>query len=410
MKIKRITLHNYRGYKHQDIHFVDGLNTLVGSGDAGKSAVVKACKFVLENDQTGNIIANDILDAKGKIKKGESCWVEIETYDGDVVRREKTRTENFYQINDKEPIKNLPRTGVPDDIASIFNMNEINIQGQFDSHFMLSDNASTVAKTLNKVANLEVIDTSVANIKSLSRKAKKDKDASDANLEKYTTEMAKFDFVDKLEEEVNEAFHLEKEKDLLFYKGYELSKIKNTIDELSQELVTIEEITTHASLVESIVEITNSLERVVEKHNKVDALKQRITNFKGDLHYTSEILEHQDLADNVLSMLKTKSNLVNKFNTLVSCAEAIDECEDKLKTLKIDNDVVATIDLIEELDAKIISKQKMSDRLITIADDIDKYREELSDVEKSIAVLSESIVGVDCPYCGQPMKSLEDIC
>lgn len=403
MKISKLHLHNFRAYDDEVISFTDGLNTIIGSTDAGKSAIRTALEFVINNNQSGNIISNHIKDDKGKILKGETCFVEVTLSSGDVVRRERNRSENFYQINGGELIRNFG-TGVPDDVEALFNMSDINIQGQFESHFLLSDNASTVAKTLNKMVDLEIIDKAIANINSTVRKVKKDKEATDSNIKKYVEELAKFDFIDKMEEDVNALLENNKKNDILKEEGRKLSDKKDTISSLEDNLSTIVALTKNEKITEDILAKWDKKEKIASMYKDVLSHGEAIKAHEEALAKIANIVIHDKLCNILLPLMDKKQKYIKEYNSLLDHVEEIEEYTETLKAFKEDASIGEIIEQWLSLNENIVLLKTKREELHTHLDDTLHHESMRDELTKQIAKDIGEIQGEACPVCGKPME------
>lgn len=408
MKIKKVIFHNYRGYSDETIDFTDGLNTLVGAGGSGKSCIRKGIEFVINNDQRGNIFAYWIVDDKGKIKKGESCWVEIHTTDGDIVRRERTRDDNFYVINDGDPIRNFNQ-GVPDDVVKLFNLEDVNIQSQFEPHFMLNDSASAVAKTLNKNGGLENIDTSIAANKKLRGKIKKAKDASDDNLKTYEKNLAEFSFIDDMEKDVNSLIELESDRDILCEKHDDLKLHSELIRNATTVLATINDVMCHK---EEVVAILKLYEKVVEEresNKNLSKVGQTIHDLQSSLEDIDKIVCHKDVVNEILSLYADKSVETKRYNALLDSVEKIEGLEEDLKSYtdlnKYKGLVADLLKLFSALEKEKNDNTDMERKFNSICN----YEKDIKTIDKELKELCAKLEGQNCPICGSKIKK-EGVC
>ena len=409
MKIAKVEVINYRGYKHAVFDFTNGLNTFIGSGNSGKSAAQKAIKFVLKNDQTGNIESDWILDKERKIKKGEKCSVTIYTDTGYKVKREKTRSENFYQINDNPPIKNLPRSGVPVEIEALFNISDVNLQSQFESHFLLSETSSKVAKTLNANVGLEIMDESISNVKSIMRKNKKEYDASQANVAKYEKEFSTFDFIEDMEKDVEELSLLydrktEVEKNIIL-----LQHASIIIGQHKEKLKQIDEVLTHKGLVTIILDLYEKFQFTKEDIEDLQDIKESIEDLENDIESFSNIIENKNLAELIIALYEKKASIDDNFNKLCDCEENIEKLKKKIAsydTIINHKSMCEDILLLYEKSEQVKSNKTT---LKEIYRKINKLTEEIKNGAVEIEKEFDKIKGLACPICGNIINDVKRI-
>lgn len=107
--ITEIRLENFQNHSDTTIHLTEGLNLLIGSSDAGKSAVLRALNFVFYNQPRGTRFIQ---------KHKEEAIVTLKWSDGSYCQRIKGESRNVivYQKSDQEsptmldkPNKDLPK-------------------------------------------------------------------------------------------------------------------------------------------------------------------------------------------------------------------------------------------------------------------------------------------------------------
>lgn len=147
--ISKLKLQNFQSHKETELRFHPGVNVIQGPTDAGKSSVIRALKWVVANRPTGDRLR------RHKTKKTSVIL--------DGVTKVKTASTHKYKLGVQE-FKAL-RASVPPEISEELRLSEINFQEQHDAYFLIADNPGQVARTLNKVAELEIIDLSLKEIK-----------------------------------------------------------------------------------------------------------------------------------------------------------------------------------------------------------------------------------------------------
>lgn len=140
-----LRLHDFQ--KHRDLTIQFGqVTTIIGPSDAGKSAVLRALRWLCLNRPAG----------EGYIRFGtKAAWSRVEV-DGTRIVRRRGPGANLYVLGEQE----LRAFGseVPDLIAGLLNLDDVNFQGQHDAPFWFSLTPGQVARELNRIVNLERID------------------------------------------------------------------------------------------------------------------------------------------------------------------------------------------------------------------------------------------------------------
>lgn len=158
--IKSITLRNFQKHKKLKLQFDPKITVIVGPNDAGKSsAAFRAVKWAALNQPTGDWM----------IRHGKTSCKAVLEFDDCAVERRKGKA-NLYLLDGK-PHRAFGAGKVPDTVAAVVRMDEINFQGQDDLKFWLSDSPGKVSRELNRIVDLGVIDSTLAAATSHLKKA-----------------------------------------------------------------------------------------------------------------------------------------------------------------------------------------------------------------------------------------------
>lgn len=409
MKIKSVTLHNYRGYVHETFEFVDGLNAIIGDGGAGKSAVQKGIRFVLENAQEGSIHSSWILDKKGKVVKEETTYVEITTDDGNTIRREKNAKENKYVFNGVEMSLDNNGKTTPEAILRALNMGEVNIEAQFDSHFLLADNGGSIAKTLNKIANLDRIDKSISDINAVVKAIKSRKKNSDEKLNEYNKKLSKFDFLDSLEKDIQEVDVLNSKSNEYEVQAGELSSKLTSIKEHTAKLEEINKTIKYETDVQVLLGLFDKRDNLIAEFDELDNLSDRIFNGAKTLKELDKSIKYTDSVNALKSLMDRMDKDEESYQTLLEKRDNILQHQKELDSsvdTKYLEDCKILLALMDKRDNLNSELRELTSKFNSICDNED----ELVVIEKRIQENFEKIKGSTCPNCGNEISSLKEVC
>ena len=142
--LEHLQITNFQSHADTSLDFVDGVNVLIGTSDSGKSAAIRALCWLATNRPLGSSFIRHGSDGK--------CRVTLKT-SGGTIERVRSKKDNFYLL-DGTKLEAL-RGEVPPAISKLLNMQDINMAGQFDGHFLLTDSPGAIAKAINNAAHLE---------------------------------------------------------------------------------------------------------------------------------------------------------------------------------------------------------------------------------------------------------------
>lgn len=151
--LEKLTLEDFQCHEHLEIDFDERVTTIVGDNDSGKSAVVRALRWVAFARPAGPSVVR-----RGG---GGDCRVRLRA-DGQTVTRTRQRSggRTTYRLADR----GFAAVGqqVPPDVGRQVNVGGVNFQRQADSHFWLALSGPEAARQLNAVVDLQQIDLALA--------------------------------------------------------------------------------------------------------------------------------------------------------------------------------------------------------------------------------------------------------
>lgn len=162
--IRRLLIKNFQKHKKLDLK-LGKITTFIGPTDAGKSAIIRALRWLFFNKP----------NTTGLARWGTTSTVVKAKVEGHTITRQKGKA-NTYKLNDEE--YRAFGAGVPPAISDILNLSELNIQQQAEAHFWLSDTPGQVGRSLNKIVDLSIIDYTINELQKRSREAKTKKEVA----------------------------------------------------------------------------------------------------------------------------------------------------------------------------------------------------------------------------------------
>ncbi|NMA49739.1 MAG: AAA family ATPase, partial [Tissierellia bacterium] len=166
--IKKLIIQNFQSHKYSELEFGQDLNVIVGPSDSGKTSIIRALKWVLYNEPSGDFF----------IREGESeVSVTIELSNNTILKRYRTKSKNGYQLITSDGIETVFEgigTSVPQEIIDITGIskmlldgdhsNAINLGEQLEGPFLLSEKTSTRANAIGRLVGVDIIDEALREV------------------------------------------------------------------------------------------------------------------------------------------------------------------------------------------------------------------------------------------------------
>ncbi|SDY49307.1 AAA family ATPase [Thermoactinomyces sp. DSM 45892] len=165
-QFRKLEIHNFQSHEHTVVQLSPGLNVFVGASDNGKSAILRALRWVLFNVPRGS----------DYIRTGTTkCQVTLTMDDGTEIERiRSTGSINRYILrkpDEQELIFEGFGSEVPHEITEIHQMTSVKLDttqeillqfgSQLDGPFLLSESPGTKAKMLGFISGAQIIDVAL---------------------------------------------------------------------------------------------------------------------------------------------------------------------------------------------------------------------------------------------------------
>jgi exonuclease SbcC len=205
MYIKKIVLENFQAFERGEFELSPHLNILVGVSNVGKSSVARALSLVLYNQWD-----------KSWVRFGtKSCRITLETSTGITVVREKGDKLNRYILrlpNSPEQVFDSFGTTTPEQIQQALKIHEVqidttdklnlNLAGQMDALFLLSQTGSYRAKVLGKLSGVTYLDHAIRGLNKSKRETTAEKDREDEKILGLQAQVDKFSALEAFSEPI----------------------------------------------------------------------------------------------------------------------------------------------------------------------------------------------------------------
>ncbi len=157
--LQSLVIKNFQAHERIKIQLDSGITTIVGPSDVGKSAIIRAIRWVMLNQPRG---ADFIREGADQVS------VKL-TLDSQIVKRTRGDGVNSYEVGDKkfEAFNN----DIPPEVARLLNVSGLNFQNQHDNVFWFSETAGEVSRQLNNIIDLGSIDKVLGYLNSQLREA-----------------------------------------------------------------------------------------------------------------------------------------------------------------------------------------------------------------------------------------------
>lgn len=362
--LKQVILENFQDHKNSTIDFTSGINLIVGSSDAGKSAILRAINFVFHNNLKGDSF----------IRHGSSeCKVTLVFSDGIEVSRIKGNDVNSYHLKDSEGNNHsFPKVGttVPEEIKKQLGQpplddkkKPISYADQMANLFLVDLSPTDLPRTLSEL-------TGIQNLQNAAEQLSKNARSYDRVLKE------KNDKINNLKDKLSNYDYVEKDLEAIEKIEKQLSEINSKIEKTNkarQFISNNNKIAQEAKNLKKSIQVNNDLFALNSKFIDLENLNNNLIESKKYLKSYKVFAEEFNTLKNNIAILKnfiSKENLekknqidnfVSKNNSAQKFVKALNAFNNEQKSImnniddensKINSNKIELKKLVDELKVK----------------------------------------------------------
>jgi exonuclease SbcC len=327
--IKSVELQNFRSHKQTKINFDDGINAIVGSSGRGKTQILRALYWVKDNKPDGlSYISHFNRDKKGL--PIEPTIVSIELENKIYVIRERSKEFNGYRIKKGKEIESFDAMNgkVPDQVSSLLNLGDVNVQKQLDAPFLLSGSAGEAARYFNAIIHLDMIDDTLSRADVKHRKLVSNKKEMEKEFEDVNKKITDLGFIEDAKLLLEKIEFIQKEIDELKTKKTELESIREQIIEWDAVTEYTKEIIKAEPIIEQIEDILENKQRKEKERKSLINIKSELEKVENDLDIGYNIDEVNNLIEKIectYTIIKENKQRRKDLKTIQEQLESYDD-------------------------------------------------------------------------------------
>jgi exonuclease SbcC len=320
--IHSLDLKNFQSHKESSFSFHPGVNSIIGSSNHGKTAVLRALYWLINNRPSGAaFVSHWARNDKGK--QTSSAEVSGSFDDKSMLTRARTETENQYihEVSDEDPSKyNAVRTDVPTELADMMNIGEVNIQKQMDSPFLLSETAGEVARFFNRLIRLDIIDNVLSKAESQKREHRSSSVAAEKDIVELNEKITGYKWIDMVETLLKKA---ERFNERIEMKETRRETLESTFEEYRESREFLKSIPDVKTTEENLKKIESIQRKVKERKNQLSRLQSSEEEYKNThsvidgLPDISAVLPKITKVKKILHKIETRESIILQMATSV---------------------------------------------------------------------------------------------
>ncbi len=316
--IHQLVIKGFQSHRSTQLNLHPNVNVVVGTSDAGKTAIIRALRWLIWNRPSGEAFRSHW--------GGETCV----TVDIGKQRIERARDDkdNVYILNDVQFA--AIKTDVPDEVSKVLNFDAVNIARQFDKPFLLDDSPGEVAQHFNRVAHLDLINSAIKNVQSWLRQINQDVETDQNRLVDLQVDLESYAGLEEIDGRVSTLEELESNRNGLVYKTTKLAQIIDEIQTTNKDIERLEPLITLADRVDGVLALIARCQTVQDKRSNLIKGVTEAQKIESVLERLTKVLNYQPVVENTLALFEKLAIAKQEVLTLIGTVTQIQTTNESL--------------------------------------------------------------------------------
>ena len=288
--LHKLVVDNFQSHEHSEVTFGPGLNVIVGPSDFGKSALVRALRWLFYNEPRG---ANFIRVG------ARSCRVTVELDDGARIGRLRTtagknlnqyilqrpgeQEQVFEGFNNEIPLEIVQASEIRKVLVDEHNKVELNFGAQLDGPFLLTENGSVRAKVIGQLGGVHILDWAQKSTGTDLRRLREEDGQLTAGIANLESTLGGYVHLPALEAGINRLEQLLGRIEVITVTVAALEELQHQWQEASAALAEAGRVLAALGLLHQAEERTLQLEVVAQDHRSLSAIDAELAQVNRQL-------------------------------------------------------------------------------------------------------------------------------
>ena len=413
--ITKVIIENFQSHEKSELEFVNGLNVIVGPSDQGKSAVIRAIKWLLFNEPRGSEF----------IRTGTNfARVEIEFNNGYKITRERSPSKNRYNIVDPNgETKTFEGFGndVPEEVKAAHGIYKVlidsdssvclNIGDQLEAPFLVAETGSTKAKAIGRLTGVHILDNAIRECISDIKRESQLLSKSKREIEELDEKLNAYKDLARVEKGIHKCEGLIEKVIILNERNSNMKKLKNEYIKINDEINELHNVLKEMKNIESAEDIINLLSTKVKHIIDINDIYTRFIILDKAIQQNEAILEATKYLKELNNNIKKAEDRKLVYEKLVAISRKYSEIINEIKNTEEKSSRVKNTEKAEEVLKKIIffkdkneKVKKLADSYNNLINSIDEGEKYISNIKREMGTNLEGYKGLlkeisKCPVC-----------
>ncbi|WP_187442184.1 AAA family ATPase [Sutcliffiella horikoshii] len=357
--IQQVRIKGFQSHVDSVFTFSAGLNVITGPSDSGKTALIRAARWVAFNDPQGEAF---IHEAVGEAE------VTIELGNGISITKRRRKGKTTYEISTLE--QPFEKSEVPEEVKQVLGIvkqsfgdfvTALNFAFQLEAPFLISETASAGAKVLGKLAGTEAVDLAVKSVSKDTYAARQERTTADKEVESLNGRLLEYQNIDNEKEQLALA-----------------------------EMV-----------IERVEKATEDKKVLAELHHIHELASEKVKRYSAQLESLEIVPVISEMMQRIEKSQQHKESLLEMFNRMNKATATVDDLTQRLKVLET----------VEAASKKLLVVESMEETLTTCTTLLREYQKYTENVNYSLRILEKTsnIEQVNIDLIQQELVRLQEL-
>jgi exonuclease SbcC len=298
--LEKLEIKGFKSHKYSTLKFSKGLNLIVGSSQAGKSAILQAFELLVTNRPLGGKYVHGrktgTVLVKGVFDDHTVAIIKLISKDSEGGFKVKNAS---YVLDGLEPFSAIG-TKVPDRVKEALNLSPINYQSQDEDSFLISTTGGVFSKTISKFIGMDEVEGVFSKLREKISKNNAVVNVLSDQVKGLKSEVKRFRLLPSIERKFSE-----------------LKGVNRQLELVSEEVEALDEYVGEYGRIKRLLRVTRESSQRFEKFFKIE---RKLKDVEGELGEVEDYIaidkEYWRVTD---ELLVVKGEYINRIKRSKSC-------------------------------------------------------------------------------------------
>lgn len=363
LAINEIFVEGFQSHTNSHFNLGNGLNVITGPSDSGKTAILRAVRWIAFNEPQGEAFVNESVG---------QATVAIHLDNGIIISKHRRKGKTSYRIQSDPGDEGsvFEKSEVPEEVKQLLGITKqtfgdfvtaLNFAFQLEAPFLISETPSSGAKVLGKLAGTEAVDLAVKSVSKDTYAARQERLLAEKEIERLAGSLLEYLDVDDKVQQLKTAESLMEHVEELHKKKEVLKEISHMYTSRKQKYIAAWEFEKRLEEVPVLILIIEQTEKDQQRLQTLLDLQKRYESLSTAKKTLTETLKQFDELVEVSNLLQDFTKFQERYSLLSILSQNYEKYSQALQDVRLQLD---RLTVIETIDVAVVEEEvKKTDEL-----------------------------------------------